>query len=332
MTLHQLRIFSSIAKYLNVTRASAELHISQPSVSQQVKLLQEEYGATFYRKAPQGIRLTDEGRLFLKEIEPILVQFDQLKKKCGGRVKEHSLAIGGSRSPSASFLPQVASIFKRDYPDAKLTLRTDNSDVLEQMVMGSEVEIAVITDSSASSQLIYEPCRQEELVFISPPQHPLVRRKNVSVGDLAGVPLVVFKKGRLRSFGNILSQIEKQGFNLNVVMYCDSSDALKSAVKEGIGVGLIYRDLALGEIERKDFKVIRFPGLVMRSASYIIYPKDKPLSAHAKRFLALLRQQIEPNRPVNGAAPTEQTLASSAACQLDASKARSTRDFAKPIL
>jgi hypothetical protein len=71
---------------------------------------------------------------------------------------------------------------------------------------------------------------------------------------------------------------------------------------------------------------------MMRAESYIIYHKEKPLSANAKSFLALLRQQIEPNRPVNGASAAEQTLSSSAARQLDASKARSTRDFAKPIL
>jgi DNA-binding transcriptional LysR family regulator len=311
MTLHQLRIFSSIAKNLNVTRASTELHISQPSVSQQVKLLQEEYGVTLYRKTPRGVRLTDDGRLFLKEIEPILLQFDQLKKRCGGHVKEHSLTIGGSHSPSAYFLPLVASIYKVNHPEAKLTLRTDNSDVLERMVLGSEVEIAVITNPSASPHLIYEPFQQEEVVFFASFDHPLAKRKNLSFADLANAPLVIFRKGRLQAFRKILAQIEKQGLHLNVAMYCESSDAVKAAVKAGMGVGIIYRDLARGEIERKEFQVIRFPGLVMRAESYIIYHKEKPLSANAKSFLALLRQQIESNRPTNGASATEQPFSSS---------------------
>jgi len=118
--------------------------------------------------------------------------------------------------------------------------------------------------------------------------------------------LVVFKKGRLRSFRNILSQIEKQGFNLNVVMHCDSSDALKSAVKEGIGIGIIYRDLAGAEIERKEFKVIRFDGLMMRSESYIIYPKERPLSGNAQSFLTILRQQIGTERPIHGPSAAKQ--------------------------
>lgn len=312
MTLHQLRIFSSIAKCLNVTKASAELHISQPSVSQQVKLLQQEYGVTFYKKTPRGIRLTDDGRLFLKEIEPILVQFDLLKKKCRARAKVESLTVGGSHSPSSSFLPLVASIFKKDHPEAKLTLRTDNSDVVERMVIDSEVEIGVITNSLASPHLFYEPCREEELVFFAPQEHPLAKRKNVSLDDLGSVSLVLLKKGPLRAFHRILNQIEEKGLHLNVTMYCESSDARKASVKAGMGLGLTYRDVVQAEIERKEFKVIRFPGLVMRAESHIIYHKERPLSAYAQSFLALLRRQIGAERPINGSSPIKVPLPPSA--------------------
>ncbi len=299
MTLHQLRIFSSIAKCQNVTRASAELHISQPSVSQQVKLLQQEYGATFYKKTPRGIRLTDDGRLFLKEIEPILFQFDLLKKKCGGQAKEQSFAIGGSRSPSASFLPLLASRFKETHPDVKLTLRTDKSAVLEQMVLDSEVEIAVVTDPSVSPYLTYEPCREEELVFCVSIEHPLAKRKSLSLAELANTPLVVFKKGGQRSYKKILNAIESHGLHANVALYCESSDALKAAVKTGMGIGIIYRDLVQPETNRKELKAIPVEGLVMRSQSYVVYRKDQQLSDNAKIFLTLLREQIKITRPVH---------------------------------
>jgi DNA-binding transcriptional LysR family regulator len=294
-----LKIFSSIAKCLNVTKASAELHISQPSVSQQAKLLQEEYGAKLYAKTGRGIQLTDEGRLFLKEIEPILRQVDLLKNKFGVRVKEGSLTIGGSHGPSASFLPLLASVFKETHPDTKLTFRTHNSDVLERMVLDSDVEIAVITNSTASPHLVYEPCRQEELLFFASVEHPLARRKNLSVAELANAPLVVFKKGRM-AFEKILRQIESQGFQWNVAMYCESSEALKAAVKARMGLGIIYRDLVQPELNRREFKVIQVQGLIMRSESYIIYHKERPLSVHAKSFLALLRQQSEIVRRANG--------------------------------
>jgi DNA-binding transcriptional LysR family regulator len=300
LTLHQLKIFSSIAKCLNVTKASAELHISQPSVSQQAKLLQEEYGAKLYAKNGRGIQLTDEGRLFLKEIEPILRQVDLLKNKFGVRIKEGTLTIGGSHSPSASFLPLLASVFKDAHANTQVTFRTHNSDVLERMVLDSDVEIAVITNSTASPHLVYEPCRQEELLFFASVEHPLAKRKNLSVAELANAPLIVFKKGRLRAFEKVLKQIESHGLHWNVAMYCESADALKAAVKARMGLGLIYRDLVQPELNRKEFKIVQVQGLTMRSESYIIYHKDKPLSVNAKVFLALLRQQTEIMSQVNG--------------------------------
>jgi DNA-binding transcriptional LysR family regulator len=298
LTLHQLKIFSSIAKFLNVTKASAELHISQPSVSQQVKLLQEEYGAKLYRKIGRGIQLTDEGRVFLKEIEPILIQVDLLKKKFGISLKQGSLTIGGSHSPSASFLPLLVSVFNEAHSDTRLVFRTHNSDVLERMVADSEVEIAVVTNRSDSPYLRYEPCREEELVFFASPEHALAKQKNLTLPELADAPLVVFKKGRLRAFEAVLRQIEKRGLTWNAVMYCESSDALKAAVRAKMGLGLIYRDLVQPEINRREFRMIAVPELKMHSESYIIYHKEKPLSENAKVFHSLLRQQIENNRRV----------------------------------
>jgi len=300
LTLHQLRIFSAIARFLNVTKASAELQISQPSVSQQLKLLQEEYGAKLYGKNGRGIKLTEEGQLFLKEIDPILRQVDLLKNKFSTHLRQGSLAIGGSHSPSASFLPLLASIFKEAHPETKLTFRTHNSDVLERMVLESEVEIAVITNSTASPYLAYEPCRAEALVFFATADHPLAKRKNLSVAELAKIPLVVFKKGRLRAFEKILAQIEKQGLTWNVAMYCESSEALKAAVRAKMGLGIIYRDLVQLELDRKEFKVIPVQGLDTHSESYIIYHKERPLSANAGEFLALLRREIEIGGRSNG--------------------------------
>lgn len=288
---------------MNVTKASAELHISQPSVSQQVKLLQEEYGAKLYKKIGRGIQLTDEGRLFLKEIEPILIQVDLLKTKFGTQpLKEGTLTIGGSHSPSASFLPLLASVFNEAHPETKLTFRTHNSDVLERMVVEGEVEIAVVTNCSNSPALIYEPCREEELVFIAAQDHPMAKRKVVSIAELAAAPLVVFKKGRLQAFAGVLTQIESQASTWKVVMYCESSEALKAAVRAKMGLGIIYKDLVQGEVARREFKIIQVPELLMRSESYIIYHREKALSENAKTFLTLLRRQREMAQKVSGSA------------------------------
>jgi len=108
MTLHQLRIFAAAGKLLSVTKAGWELHISQSSTSQQLKLLEEECEVRLYKKNGHGIELIREGRLFLKEAALILLQVEKLKRIFSLKLHENEarlLTVGGSHAPSASFLP-----------------------------------------------------------------------------------------------------------------------------------------------------------------------------------------------------------------------------------
>jgi DNA-binding transcriptional LysR family regulator len=87
----------------------------------------------------------------------------------------------------------------------------------------------------------------------------------------------------------VLNSAATETLNWNIVMYCESSDALKAVVKTKMGLGIIYRDLVQHEIARKELKTIQVPGLSMRSESYVIYHRDRPLSEDGKAFLTLLR-------------------------------------------
>lgn len=293
MTLHQLRIFAAVAKQLSITNASKELHISQPSISQQLKLLEEELGLKLHKKDGRGIDLTREGRLFLIEAEPIQCQLEKLKKKFSREMtdkKSGSLTVGGSHGPAALFLPSLACVFRETHPRTQVTLRIDSSFMMEQMVQNSDVQIAVITNNFVSPSLVYERCSRHELVFFASPGHPLNERGQLTVAELAQLPLVIFRKGKMGGVGRILNQIEERGFHANIVMHCDSPEAVKNAVKTGAGLGISYTDILEPDIRRHELKVIQVPGLEMHIDSFIIYPKEKPLSSDAKDFLALLRR------------------------------------------
>lgn len=292
LTLHQLKIFSSVARLLNVTKASAELHISQPSVSQQLKLLQEEFGAKLYEKNSRGIQLTEEGRAFLKEVKPILLQVEKLKRIFRPSPGEaRLLTVGGSHGPSASFLPWLLSIFRETHPHVQLILRTDTSYVMEQLVQNSNIELALITTPSHFPSLIYQPCSRVNLVAFQSAKHPLVKKEELTLMDLTQIPLVI-KKGkpyesRTRRF---LNRLEKKGLHPNVVMECESVEAVKAAVRTGVGIGILSGDLVEPDIHRGDLKPVTIRELKMEISSFIIYEKERPLSAHAQEFLTLVRQ------------------------------------------
>src|ERR1700730_8881987 len=113
MTLRQLEIFIVVARRLDLRTAAQELHIFQPSISEQLRLLQEEFGKQLHRKAAHGIELTPAGTFFLKEAKGIISQISNLKAKLGPKEDKPSLSIGGCYSASNEFLPFLLSLFKK---------------------------------------------------------------------------------------------------------------------------------------------------------------------------------------------------------------------------
>lgn len=299
MTLHQLRIFAATAKHLSVTKASDELKITQSSVSQQLKLLEGECAIKLLKKVGRGIGLTERGYLFLSDVEPILHQLKRIKEKFKNNSltdqKVGFLTVGASRSQSGSLFPILLAAFKKTHPQVQVTFRTDNSRMIEQAILNSEIEIGLITNSSYASLLIYEPYQREKLVPFVALNHPLAKKKKGTLRDLSGTPLVIRagRGGKIGRVDKILMQLENRGIQLDIAMRCESPEAVKSAVKSEVGVGILYRgDYLGGDInpDERDLKIINIPELKMKIDIFIIYPKEIALSSNAQDFLTLLRE------------------------------------------
>jgi len=288
MTLYQLKIFEAVARHLNITQASVELHASQPAVSQQLKLLEENYGCDFLVRHSHGVNLTDKGRAFLDAIKPVLAQLEDIehKFKANETTRErHCLAIGGSRNVSVRVLPRLLKAFKESHPSVEFILAANESPVIEKHLLNSELDIAVITNPSRIDGLIYEPFGRMEVVAFCLPSNPLAGQ-TLSLKKLAQQPLV------LRSGGRIESVLKSQGYRTNFALRCEVSQAVKVAVQTGMGIGIIYRNAIATSLANGGLKVINVPELKeMGIKSVIAYDGRKPLSPMAQEFLALLRQK-----------------------------------------
>src|SRR5215467_4277126 len=208
MTIKQFIIFAAVARHLNITRASQELHISQPSVSQHLKLLEEDYNVKLFKKSKRGIVLTGSGNLFLTKLTPILTQLDELKRTFANEStmsQVDSLVIGGTYGPSALLLPSLTGVFKRRYPHVELELRSANRPSIERLVLSSEVDLALVTGRPSSSNLIVEPYRKEKLVGFVARHHPLAGKRELSLTEFARVPLIIHgRKNSANTVADIL--------------------------------------------------------------------------------------------------------------------------------
>jgi DNA-binding transcriptional LysR family regulator len=284
MTLHQMRIFVTVARYLNMTKASQELHLSQPALSRQLKVLNEEYDAEFYVKTNKGIELTEAGQGFLEAIRPILARSENIERvfKSVLNARKDSIAVGGSRTLSVTVLPEVLLAFKQTYPWVDVMLDTDDSWRIEQGVLNSETEIALIANTSNSPLLAYESYRKHELVAFARSKE-IFGQSRMTLEKLAKLPLVVRRGCRS------LSEFSKRGYDPNLAVECRANECVKAAVLKGIGVGILFRESVEDE---PDLKIINVPELkTIECRSYIIYDKNKPLTPLAQAFLQLLRER-----------------------------------------
>jgi DNA-binding transcriptional LysR family regulator len=168
MTLHQLKIFDAVAEHLNITKASREVRISQPSVSKQQDT-KNENGSKFYVKNGREIRLTEEGRLFQVAVKPIVEQTEKLKRTFVNRVAEaraEGLIVSSTPSPAGFFLPAVLKSFVQRHPTVHPTLRTGYPQAIEEMVLNGDVEIALTTTLPDHSEIVAEPIHAEDIVAV----------------------------------------------------------------------------------------------------------------------------------------------------------------------
>lgn len=298
MTLHQLRLFAAVAEYQNVTKASYDLHISQPAVSRQLKLLEGECGVKLYGVNGRGIELTSDGKLLLDEVKPFLAQFEKLQIfKRRGNPKLETLTIGASTTPSASFLPSLISLFKNTHPGVQIVLRTNTSHAVEKMILSSQVEAGFITAPSYLPALSYEPFYEDELVVFMSRKHRLARREQLSIEELAAVPLII-KRGP-QCHAEFFGCLSQRGLQPNIVMECEFPQIVMAAVRTCMGLGMLYRQVLKRELSDGSVKLIKISKLKLKGGVFAVFSKSKPLSRPVYDFFNLANVRSTEERHID---------------------------------
>jgi DNA-binding transcriptional LysR family regulator len=178
--------------------------------------------------------------------------------------------------------------FKARHPSVQVILETNESPIIENRLIASEVEIALITNPSHRAEVIYEPYEEMELVAFCLPSSPLARKK-LTLKELGECPLVLRRGGRLEK------ALMNLGYKMNIALQCEVSGAVKAAVRMGMGVGILYRTAIASRVAKGNLKVLNVPELKQLGIkSFVAYDKRKPLAPMAQEFLQILREKRTP--------------------------------------
>jgi len=259
MNFNQLRIFYSVAKNKSVTLAAKELLLTQPAVSIQIHLLEENYGVKFFNRSGKGIKITEEGELLLSYAEKIFNLSDEADEALRQitALERGKLKIGSSMTIGAYYLPQLFEIFKLQYPNIGIQMDTGNSHEVIKRILSFQNDLGFIGADYSDKNLVVIPFITERLVLIAPPDHELIYKRVISFKDLSGQKMIMREKGSgTREL--IENELANRKVSTETVMELGSNEAIKQAVEAGLGVSIISSNVVKLEDKQGRIKILRF--------------------------------------------------------------------------
>lgn len=285
MDFDQLESFISVARLLSFSRAAEKHFRTQPAISSQIRLLEEEVGAKLLDRSGGKVSLTASGKVFLKFAEELL---ESRKAMLSGvaeteRVPRGEIVVGANEGTCLHILPEVFAEFKKQYPDVNISItRSDYARILE-WVIDNSVDFGVVSLPVDDTRLSVKLIHRDELVIIVPPQHPLAKKKSATVSEVVKFPLVVPKGGHTRdALENLFFE---RKLKPRYTMELDSSELLKRFVAADAGVGFIARSNVLEDVRASSLTTISISDATIRRDLALVFRKDKSLSRAALAFI-----------------------------------------------
>jgi LysR family cys regulon transcriptional activator len=296
MKLQQLKYLLAIVDNgLNITAAAEKLYTSQPGVSKQLKLLEEELGMQlFTRKGKSLGGITAAGQQVIEHARIILAEVDNIRSVASDfyREEEGTLSIATTHTQARYVLPDVIREFRDRYPGVSLNLHQGTSEQIADMVAGNKIDFAIATGAhDLFSDLLLVPSYHWDRKIVVPRGHELAQLdRKLTLEDLAPYPLVTY----VFSFGgqsSLKKAFAEQGLEPDVVFTARDADVIKTYVRMGLGVGIVA-SMAADCDDQKDLVAIDAEGLFPRSTTWIGFRKDVVLRRYMLDFVQLFAPHI----------------------------------------
>jgi len=295
----RLKVFRTVAEHLNFRKAAEQLFLTQPAITLQVKALEDDLGIRLFDRAANRVSLTPQGALLLGYAKKIATLVSQAEQELGedGKVPGE-LSLGVSTTIAQYLLPRLLRAFLDENPRVQFSLHSGNTSEIVQLLLENKLAIGLIEGPARDRGIRTEPFMQDELVLIEPPAFESDR-----------LPRDQFVASRLlmREHGSgsrhvVEMALENAGFKLKSfknVMNLDSTEAIKSAVEVGLGIGFVSRWAIFKELELGTLRVAEVAGLrVVRHFSLISRTGPEPQGqAGAFRTFALGRARLLSSTP-----------------------------------
>jgi len=242
---HKLKVFCTVAETKSFSKTSEIIHLTQPAVSLQIQALEEKYETKLFDRSSSTVTLTPAGETLYKYAKEILTLYTSAEKAIGkqtGLVKG-SLSIGAGSNIGNFILPTLITEFKRIHPKIKIYLLVNNSKRVIELLNAGNIDLGLVEGDVSRQKMIVKKLLSDELLLIVSPEHHWAKKKEVSISELAKEPFIVREpgSGTRQMIEKFLARHGITLHDLKISTILGSTEAIKDAVENGLGVSIISR-------------------------------------------------------------------------------------------
>jgi len=257
----RLRYFKAAAEFLSLRKAAEALGVSQPALSRQIQILEQELKAPLFRRDHKRMTLTEAGELLLARGQPILSAIDELKSDIGAitRHRKTHIHIGAIQSTLDHLLPTAIKEFRRRYDTIQLAVTGSRSSEVVEKVGRRVLDLGIIAMPVSDPRLSVIPLDRDPFLLVAPRSHRLAQLAHATMRDVVREPLMTFPSGfPIRDLIDAAAKTAQT--ELSVVIELESIEAIKALVRDGAGISLLPRSTLLCASSMRDIACVAMAG------------------------------------------------------------------------
>lgn len=290
-TLHQLKVFETVARHGSFTRAAEELFITQPTVSSQVKQLTKAVGLPLFEQIGKSLYLTDAGKELLATCQDIFERLNNFEIKIadlkGTKQGQLRLAV---ITTAKYFVPRLLGSFCQRYPGIDISLKVTNHQEIQQRMINNEDDLYVVSHPHKDIDLISQSFLDNPLVVVANREHPLAHKKNIDISFLNDEPFIMREKGS-GTRDAVLDLFAQQNVSVRVRLELGSNEAIKQAIAGGLGISVLSEHCLISESQFSELITLDVEHFPIARKWYVSHLAGKKLSVIAQTFLEYLLEE-----------------------------------------
>jgi len=292
MTIRHLEIFIAVAEAGKMNMAAKHLHLAQPTISQAIQEIESQYRILLFERLNKKLYITDAGRELLDYARHIVSLFNKMEVTLQGHAVSMTLQVGATVTVGTCVFNTAIAEFERQNPDIQIHVSVDNTRMIEDMILKSQLDLAVVEGTISSPDIHVLPIMDDELVLVCGAGHPFFGRSEIDFSELKGMSFVLREPGS-GTRALFEDKLREHQVTINEKWMCNNSEAIKNAVMEGQGMTVISRSLVERELSEGSLYLVPIRHIYLKRQFSLVYHKNKFLSAPIKRLIQFMGQSVK---------------------------------------